>query len=433
MASNKSFLNTDEYKGVRDFYPEDKAIQNYIFNVWRKTMESFGYAEYDASVLESTEIYEAKSGEELIKEQTYTFLDRGGRSVTLRPEMTPTVARMVAKRRRELPYPLRLYSIPNLFRYERPQRGRLREHWQLNTDIFGVDSNEADIEILLVASSVMRNFGLKDDQFTIRISSRKLLNAIFTEWYELDDDRSIKMQRLIDKKSKMVESDFENKANEIVGDAFEFLSLSSEDETYGEAMALPMIRNAKEELDLIIDNLNQQGIRNVIYDPELIRGFDYYTGTVFEVFDNNTNNNRSLFGGGRYDGLVSLFGAENTSAFGFGMGDVTIKDVLETYDLVPKSAKRSKTKIYICPFSDSDLDSCKEMAAYFRTNNISVGVHITPRKVADEIKQAEKQNIEWLLVIGENETKNNTYKLKNLETREEIISTKEELINYLKR
>src|ERR1041385_3117228 len=160
-------LSTDPYKGVRDYFPEDLAIQKYIFNIWRKTAESFGYVEYNASALERTELYQAKTGEEIVNEQTYTFLDRGGRSVTLSPEMTPTVARRVAGRARELSYPLRWYSIPNLFRYERPQRGRLREHWQLNVDLFGSPSLYADAEVIGVAYGVMRAFGAKEEDFVI--------------------------------------------------------------------------------------------------------------------------------------------------------------------------------------------------------------------------------------------------------------------------
>ncbi len=430
MASKQSFLSSDEYKGVRDFYPEDKAIQNCMFNVWRKTMESFGYAEYDASILEPTEIFSAKSGEELVNDQTYTFIDRGGRSVTLRPEMTPTVSRMVAKRKRDLPFPLRLYSIPNLFRYERPQKGRLREHWQLNADLFGVDGKEADVEIINVANEVMKNFGLKENQYSILISSRKLLNAIFSEWYELDEERGKKMQKLIDRKSKMEIEEFEKEATDIVGKAFNFLSLSKDDETYEEAMAMPMIRAAKEELDEIIEKLNKLGVK-VKYDPELIRGFDYYTGTIFEIFDTNPENRRSIMGGGRYDGLVSLFGGENVSAVGMAIGDVTMKDVLETYNLIPESVKKSKTKVYICPIEEADLDECENMALYMRENGINTAVHLNPRKLGDEIKQAEKQNIEWVLIIGEKERSDKIYTLKNIIDGQEYKLNKEEIVRKL--
>ena len=158
--SDKSKLSTESYKGVRDFYPEEMFIQNHIYKIWKKVVESFGYSEYTASLLESAELYKAKSGEEIVNEQTYTFTDRGGREVTLRPEMTPTVARMVAGREKNLIFPLHWYSIPNLFRYEKPQRGRLREHWQLNVDLFGVDSVDADIEIITIAHQIMTKFQL---------------------------------------------------------------------------------------------------------------------------------------------------------------------------------------------------------------------------------------------------------------------------------
>ena len=173
MDTQKKKLSLEPYKGTRDFYPEDQFVQNYIFGVWRKVAESYGYLEYGASILEETDLYRAKTGEEIVNEQTYSFTDRGGRDVTIRPEMTPTVARMVAQKRKELSFPLRWYSIPNLFRYERPQRGRLREHWQLNCDMFGVDSIDADVEIISLAYDIMKAFGAKDENFEIRINDRK--------------------------------------------------------------------------------------------------------------------------------------------------------------------------------------------------------------------------------------------------------------------
>src|SRR4051812_4163166 len=163
-------LSTEPYKGVRDFYPEDMFIENYIFDIMRKTVEQFGYMEYGASILEPTELYKAKSGDEIVNEQTYSFKDRGDRDVTLRPEMTPTVTRMVAARKKELSFPLRWYSIPNLFRYEKPQRGRLREHFQLNVDLFGVDNANAEVEVISLASSIMKNFGAKSESFSIKIN-----------------------------------------------------------------------------------------------------------------------------------------------------------------------------------------------------------------------------------------------------------------------
>jgi histidyl-tRNA synthetase len=410
----KRQLSTDPYKGVRDFYPEDMRVQNYIFGIWRKTLQSFGYEEYNASILEPTELYEAKSGEELINEQTYSFIDRGERNVTLRPEMTPTVARMVAGRKRDLAFPLRWFSIPNLFRYERPQKGRLREHFQLNADLFGDSSQNGDIEMIQIASAIMKNFGIKEEHFEIRISSRRLINAVMTEWYELDEFKSKQLQKLIDKKSKMEHEEFEKRAQEIAGEAFEFLSFDQKSESYKEAMSLLPIREAKEELDHIISSLHARGITNVVFDSELIRGFDYYTGTIFEVFDKHPENNRSLFGGGRYDELLSLFGTEQVAAVGFGMGDVTIMEALKAYDLIPESIKKSTTDIAILCVDEAALEYAEKVADEFRSKGKNVAVNTSFKKIGDQIKYAEKTGIPQVIVIGEDEVTSGSYTLKEI-------------------
>ncbi len=261
-------LSTEPYKGVQDFYPEDMKVENYIFSVWRKVAERFGYEEYSASPLEPTELYTEKSGEEIVGQQTFTFTDRGGRSVTLRPEMTPTLARMVAARRRQLKFPLRWYSIPNLFRYERPQRGRRREHYQLNCDLMGIADRSADLEIVTLAYEIMKEFGAKDEQFEIR------LNFPAGSMDELNDFQA---------------------------------------------------------------QLKVKGINNTKIDETLARGQAYYTGIVFELFDTDVSNPRALCGGGRYDNLLELFDAEPVPATGFGWGDITMKDFLETHGLLPKN------------------------------------------------------------------------------------------------
>ena len=242
-----STISKDPYKGVRDFYPEDKAIQNYIFEVWKKTLISFGFEEYDSSLLEQAELFEAKSGEEIVNEQTYTFIDRGERKVTLRPEMTPTVARMIAKKRKELVFPLRWFSIPNLFRYERPQRGRLREHWQLNADIFGIEGIDAEAELIEMAYTLLKNFGLKDDQFEIKINNRSLINKIFKD-LGLDSVQSHQLSKLLDKKDKI--DDFEEKAEEIIGKPFNIKI--KPDET----------------ITALMSKLKSRGISNISFTPE---------------------------------------------------------------------------------------------------------------------------------------------------------------------
>src|SRR5487761_317348 len=191
-------LSTQPYKGARDFYPEDKRLQDYLFGVMQAVVQRFGYEEYDAPILEPIELYLAKTGEEIVNEQTYTFTDRGDRQVVIRPEMTPTVSRMVAAHRQELVYPLRWYSIPNLWRYERPQRGRLREHWQLNVDIFGVEGIEAEQEVIMLADAIFQSFGAKHDMYTIKLNSRKFVNHILREYLGLDAGQALGVSRLID-------------------------------------------------------------------------------------------------------------------------------------------------------------------------------------------------------------------------------------------
>ncbi|HYV33618.1 MAG TPA: ATP phosphoribosyltransferase regulatory subunit, partial [Candidatus Limnocylindria bacterium] len=270
-------LSLEPYKGTRDFYPQDQFVQNYIFGVWKKVVESYGYLEYNASILEETELYRAKSGEEIVGEQTYSFKDRGDREVTIRPEMTPTVARMVAQKRRELTFPLRWYSIPNLFRYERPQRGRLREHWQLNVDMFGVDSVEADVEIISLAYDIMMSFGAKPEQFIIRLNNRRALSKML-EKMGLNEEKQRAFRTLLDKKNKI--KDFDEQAIALLGKPFNISAMQDE------------------EIGNLINLLAKRGITNAQYDPYLVRGFDYYTGTVFELYDTNPENPRALFGGG---------------------------------------------------------------------------------------------------------------------------------------
>ena len=260
-------LDTAPYKGVQDFYPEDMAVQNYIFDTWKKVAKRFGYVEYSASPLEPTELYTEKSGDEIVNQQTFTFTDRGGRSVTLRPEMTPTLARMVAARRRSLKFPLRWFSIPNLFRYEKPQRGRRREHYQLNCDLLGIADTSADLEIIKLAYSTMQEFGAVDESFEIRLN-------------------------------------------------------------------LPS--GSMDELKKFQSQLADAGIKNTRIDESLARGQAYYTGIVFEFFDTGPANPRSICGGGRYDNLLELFDVEPVPAVGFGWGDITTRDFLETHNLLPK-------------------------------------------------------------------------------------------------
>ncbi len=411
-------VSTEPYKGVRDFYPEDMAIQNHIFSVMRKATESFGYSEYGASVLEYADLYKAKSGEEIVNNQTYTFKDKGAREVSLRPEMTPTVARMIAAKLKEFSFPLRWYSIPNLFRYENPQRGRVREHWQLNVDIFGVKNLNAEVEIISLASKIMTDFGLKETDFEIRINNRKIINFILGELFGLSQKNAHIIAKLIDKKEKMPIGDFKKGVTEILSNkSAEFIELLNSENFEEFVSKLPKSMAASDaivEVKNLLAKLEDLGITNAVFAQDLMRGFDYYTGIVFEIFDKNPKNKRSIFGGGRYDELLAIFGKDVVPAVGFGMGDVVIRDMLETYGLLPKITPASK--LHLCVMDDDSVGYAQDLAQKIRDLGVPVTVDYSGKKVGDQIKYADKNKIPYVIVIGEEEIKSDKLKLKELVT-----------------
>lgn len=423
-------LSSEPYKGTRDFYPEEMAMQQHLFGVMRDVVEKYGYVEYGASLLEESAIYRAKTGEEIVNEQTYSFIDRGGRDVTIRPEMTPTVARMVARRRSELAFPLRWYSIPNLFRYERPQRGRLREHWQLNVDAFGANAIDADVEIITVAQAILKSCGATDEMFQIRVNDRRLVNFFLKESLGLSDEGAHRVMKLMDRRNKMKPDAFSANAEEIVGKhvaAFmNFLDVQQIEDLPEELRAHEAIR----DLQLLLDGLQDRGVSNAVFYPTLMRGFDYYTRMVFEVFDTHPANSRSLFGGGRYDDLVDLFGVEKVTAVGFGMGDVTLADFLETHSLQP-SVAASTTDLYICSLSPSYHNAASNIADNLRAHGVRVAVDFTDRKVGAQVKTAVKQGIPYVLCIGEDEVKTQQFRLKNLQKSTEETITLSEIVTQI--
>ncbi len=429
-----SGLPTQPYKGTRDFYPEDFRIRKYIFDTWETVVESYGYEQYDAPLIEPLELYAAKSGQEIVNEQTYQFIDRGGRNVAVRPEMTPTVSRMVAARRQELAYPLRWYSIPSLWRYERPQKGRLREHWQLNVDIFGVATIDADLELMMVAYDIMRAFGANDKMFKIRVNSRKLINVMMADYLELDVFQSQLMTKLFDRKDKMTSDDFEDAAREIfdlekADEGVKLINALLGAKAMGE-LPKPLLETAAvKDVQALFTLLRERGVHNAVFDITLMRGFDYYTDIVFEIFDTSPENNRALFGGGRYDGLVSLFGVQPLPSSGFAMGDVTIKDFLETHDLLPKLS--STTDAYIIVVGDV-LKGAQKFAKALRDENVKVAIDITDRKFDKQIKTAIKKQIPYLLFVGEDELREQLYTMKDVakETEEKLSS--ERVISTIK-
>lgn len=409
-------LSTDSYKGVRDFYPEDMAIQRSIFDVWSQTAESFGFERYDASVLEPSELYKSKGAEneEMVNEQTYTFIDRGDREVTLRPEMTPTVARMVAGKRRELTFPLRWYSIPNLFRYERPQKGRLREHWQLNCDIFGATDYTADVEIIALAYQMLLNFGAEPEMFEIRVNNRATMKAAYNALDISDEATITAITRLNDKKDKIDDKTYLDELENIVKNQELATTIKR------------MIESEDAGDNLVVAGLQELGITNVKLDRSLARGFDYYTGTIFEIYDVSEENNRAMLGGGRYDNLTGLFGGDPISGIGFGMGDVTMRDFLETHDLLTSNI--TAPELIIIPADTAQNLEAQKIAQAFRAAGMSVAVDMGERKLGKKISSAADAFVGYALILGEDEVSSGTYTLKNLVEKEEITGTLEELI-----
>lgn len=427
-------LSTKPYKGARDFYPEDKRIQKYMFGVLRKVVESFGYQEYDAPILEPLELYLAKTSEEIVAEQTYSFVDRGGRNVTLRPEMTPSVSRMVAGRRQELAYPVRWYSIPNLWRYERPQHGRLREHWQLNVDIFGVASVAADHETILIADSILQAFGAKRSSYEIRISSRALVNWLMLEYLRLDYTQSVAFMRLIDRMARIDAKDFATMADALLSPA------QRETDVLQRLMALLSVKRLAElplatrqhpsvaELAKLLQMLEKNGVDNAVFDPTLMRGFDYYTNIVFEVFDKHPDNNRSMFGGGRYDGLVAEFGVDPVPTVGFGMGDVTLQNFLTANKLLPALAPETDAVVILI----GDIyETAQKTLTTLRDEGLRIAIDSSGRKLDSQIKAAAKSGIPYVIFLGEHELASQRFKLKELISGEETELSLERLVSKL--
>ncbi len=428
-------LSTQPYKGARDFFPEAKRLQKFLFGKLRQTVETFGYEEYDAPILEPLEMYTAKSGEEIVNEQTYSFTDRGGRQVVIRPEMTPTVSRMVAARRQELGYPLRWYSIPNLWRYERPQRGRLREHWQLNVDLFGVAGTDAELEMIAVVDAIYKNYGATTDMYVIQLNSRPLINYVLNEYLSLDEAQTHAVGKLIDRMHKLERGEFMTKVDALLtaeqkaSGAVERLLSVLDCQRLADLPAVMQSQPAVIELASVLSRLQASGITNVRYDATLMRGFDYYTGIVFEVTDTHPDNNRSMMGGGRYDGLVGLFGVEPVPTVGFGLGDATLANFLELHELLPELP--SETQLYLVQVGDVDASVVQSLASRLRTVGARVAVDISGRKLGDQLKTASKKGIAHCLIVGSKELESGNYSLKDLATGDNQTVTEAELIALL--
>lgn len=428
MANN---LSLNPYKGTRDFYPEDMEFRNWMFEKFKDVLKNYTYQEYNGPILEPLDLYAAKSGVELVTEQTYNFEDKGGRRLAIRPEMTPTVARMVAAKSNELSFPVRWFSLANFYRYERPQKGRLREHYQVNVDLFGSDSITADAEMLSLIVDVLNNYGANDDMFKIRVNNRKFFNDVLSSVTKLSKEDHVVLSKIIDKKDKISREDYLEELKELGMDQE---SINQLEKMYycslNEAIAVCPDSDGAKELATLFNMLKSIGLENYCeFDFSIVRGLDYYTGTVFEVYDKSNENKRALFGGGRYDNLVGLFGgSKHISGIGFGCGDVTLENFLRTHNLIPKQ-KTENPKLMVLNFPGVNYSDLFLLTSELRTIMIA-SLFLEEKKVGKQIEYAIKNDYDYIAILGEDELKESIVVIKNLKTREETRVPRDQLYQY---
>jgi len=420
-------LSNQEPKGTRDWLPEEFLVRKYIFDTWRKVCLSYGFEEYLTPLVESSDIYRAKSGEDVGGKELVTFTDLGGRELSIRPEMTPSVTRMISKIYGSAPKPLKYFSIANFMRNEKPQRGRNREFWQLNADIFGSESLEADVEILQLSLDIMLEFDPPQGSFSLMINNRKLINDILNlaGVDKLDDEKKTFIVRTLDKWDKLKEGDIEARLkdtglNKKAIDILKSFMKSKDLEQIARIDKKMRESEGYKELELIIERLSDLGYSDWFeFNPAVIRGFDYYDGMVFEMFDKNPDNNRAMFGGGRYNGLASLFGANNFPAVGFAPGDETLKLFLESWELLDKANLNNGNKYYL-PLLDKDIiQETNSLVKELRLQGLNIVTGLEEQKFTKALDWANKKNITKVIILGKDELKRGVYKVKDMKSGEE--------------
>ncbi len=433
-------LNKQPYRGTRDFFPKDKRVRDYLFSVMTKTAESFGYESYDGPLLEEVELYKAKSGEELINEQIYSFTDRGERFVAIRPEMTPTLARMVAQVHRESAKPLRWFSIPNLMRYEKPQRGRVREHWQLNCDIFGTPGRLGEVEILQVATELFSNYGANSSHFEILLNDRAIVDAVFKTMMKATDEQTYRLYKIVDKAKKVAHEAVQKMVNEVGLSSeaenifYSYLQLSTFD-----AVENFLTRNNQgaiaEAFASFVTLTKKANLTEYLkYDPTIVRGLDYYTGIVFEIFDKHPDNRRALCGGGAYANLLQIFNEDQLPGVGFGLGDVTLRDFLEVHNLLP-NLDIPTNDVFVTFQEEDGLDATLKLAQALRKNNLKVVTSLEALKFKKVFPTAEKKGVKFVTLMGSEELAQGKIQLKNLATKEQHtldLNNIEEILKIIK-
>ena len=400
--------------GFRDFLPDDCTVRNIIFARWREVCRRYGFVEWDGPVLEPTELYKKKSGPEIVA-QLFNFTDKGDREVALRPELTPTLARVVAAHEREFRKPLKWFSIPQCFRYEKQQRGRLREHYQLNCDLIGDGSAAADVEIVALSIDLLRAFGFSSKDVVVRLSDREFWTQLL-QTQKVPQDRWSEMLQVIDKSEREPREKTEERLGSLAGPVFEVLDGGGR----------------SEKLEHLVAELGQRGLADFVkVDLSIVRGLAYYTGVVFEVFD-RSGKFRAIAGGGRYDNLIHQLsdGAASLPAIGFAMGDVVLADMIQEIPATRERMTQSMNEMRgldlfsIIAKEERRPDALRQLQQ-LREVGWRVDYPLVPTKVGKQFQTAEALGARITLLYGDEWP---AVKMKTLSTREEVLVPQEELL-----
>ena len=407
-------------KGTREFYPEQMALRNFIYSKVRNAAHAFGYQEWDAPFIETIDLYAAKSGEELVKKQSFTFEDRGGDFVTLRPELTPSLARMIAAKQGELTFPVRWWSFGPFWRYEQPQKGRSREFFQWNVDMLGVNSPEADAELIAVGATFLRSVGLSPERALIYVNNRRLMDSEF-DALGISAEKRLDVSNLVDRRTKMEPAKWD-------ANAFELGLNQTQLDGLKDILGNFDLWKKSDELTRLFAALEALGVKDYVkFDPNIMRGLLYYTGTVFEAFDVTGSLKRAIFGGGRYDNLLADVGGQPLSGVGFAMGDVVIGIILQEAGLVPEFIP-SPAQVLVTVFDEKLWMQSFALAAELRAAGLNVMVSPEPTKLPKQFKFADKMKMKIALVLGPDEVEKGLVVIKNLVSGEQVQVKKEALV-----
>ena len=411
-------------KGTRDFYPQDMAVRNWIIDGWKRVSLRNGFEEYDGPIFEYLKMFQIKSGDEIV-EQLFSFEDRGGRELALRPEITPTLARMVNQKINSLPKPIKWFSVPRLFRAERPQKGRLREFFQWNIDIIGVDDVLADAETIFCAIDYMREVGLTPDDVVVKISSRKMLAAVLKK-VGISEKRLESLYTVLDKKNKLPAETFKKLLSEQVTDrkmaakiqAFmELKNISQVEEMFGRQEAFDELVELQRLLrEMAVGGYGVGGCNVGDYcklDPGIVRGLAYYTGIVYEIYD-KASELRAIGGGGRYDDLLRQFGGPAIPATGFGIGDCVLGILLEEKGLLKPKTK--ELDCFVAYVNENYKGEAVKLALQLRSKGYSADFSYKAGKLGKQLKLASDSGAKQCIIIGDEFFRNNELVIKDMTT-----------------